>query len=144
MRLAPPRVVPLSSPLNRPCVWPLTFMVMRTPTAALACVMAPLRGLASCQATLATRIAASATASATTTVRVRERTDAAVMGSDLLLLAPELTGRGNCRGLAAKFSLLTLALWRRSCGAGRRGSRASGRGHRPGGRRTGLGHVAEV
>src|SRR5258708_36753826 len=107
-------VVALSSRLNRCWWWPVTFSVMRTPVAALACVMAPLRGLASCQATLATRIAASATASAITTVRVRETTVADVMGSDLLFVAPGLTGRGHCRAPDAKLGLLKLALRRGS------------------------------
>src|SRR5713226_5449902 len=68
----------LSSPLNAPCLWPMTFMLMVTPTAALA-GFAPALGVAICHATPVKSAAARATASATRTVRLRETTDDRVM-----------------------------------------------------------------
>src|SRR5712692_2134281 len=68
----------LSSPLNAPCLWPVTFMLMVTPTAALA-GFAPALGLAICHATPVKSAAARATASAIRTVRLRETTDDRVM-----------------------------------------------------------------
>src|SRR5260370_3391071 len=66
--------VALSSPLKTPCLCPVTFMSMVTPTAALA-DFTPGLGLAICHATPVKSAAARATASATTTKRLRATTD---------------------------------------------------------------------